>query len=182
MLARVSPPTEVYRTGNDLRSLLTQRSENIISSTVPPPVLAQQPDYGLPGLKAEIQKQVLYWVLCVCVCALPVCVCALPVCVCVLCLCVCVCVLCLRVCASKCLCLCICVSRCALCICVSGCACVCGCARLGLFGDTCTGHCHSTTPFIICRWFLIGAHSGGSLGLWTRPTLEAYLQMSSRQS
>eukprot|EP00731_Ephydatia_muelleri_P029707 Em0021g230a len=59
MLARVSPPTEVYRTGNDLRSLLTQRSENIISSTVPPPVLAQQPDYGLPGLKAEIQKQMV---------------------------------------------------------------------------------------------------------------------------
>ena len=73
LLARVNPPTDVYRTGNDLRGLLTQRMGNVISATVPPPVLAQQPDYGLPGLRAELQKQVrmprcVYVCVSVCVC------------------------------------------------------------------------------------------------------------------
>ena len=58
-LSMFTRPHETYRTGNNMRRLLAgQKPKDAIADTSPPLILAAQPPSGLPGVKAQLQKQV----------------------------------------------------------------------------------------------------------------------------
>ena len=58
-LSMFSRPHETYRTGNNMRRLLAgQKPKDAIADTSPPLILAARPPSGLPGVKAQLQKQV----------------------------------------------------------------------------------------------------------------------------
>ena len=58
MLAFFSPITNPFRTGNSLGHLMVEHGKDVVQDTSPPHPIATKPNYGLPGVKGCLQKQV----------------------------------------------------------------------------------------------------------------------------